>query len=517
MRYFNTSGPCDPEKHYTVLREALVAQGTQLAEQGRYFTIFAPRQSGKTTYFQLLLRTLREKNFTPIWISFEGVKTLDRDGFYRVLNDRLLLELREQEAAIDFLIESQIDLESLFKTLKDTIAPIVLVIDEFEDIPDAVLGEVMHIFRSLYHKKQHHGLHSLILVGVSTLAELILSSASPFNITDDIQVPYFTLAQVDELIQQYVAEAGQAFEPEVIAAIYENTAGQPGLVNGLCALLVTELATDRTAPVTIDHFYRAVQIFLRERFNKNISNVVQKAREKRELILRLLFLNEAIPFTVHDPDIGYLYAHGVVASRDGYVDIPVPLYSKALIDAFRPKVNGEMQYFVSIHETFQGYVTAQGINVKAILDQYRDYVRRRGFRAFQADNVKEAAGHYSLDAFLNFFVERLGGHTFVEVPSGQGRTDILILYKSWKYVIETKVFTDNYSFQQGKHQLAAYLTTEGLSEGYYVVFSNLHAEEDERYVAEEIAGKRIHTYIIRIRFTQPSRLPVPRTADEPEA
>lgn len=223
MRYFNTSGPCDPEKHYTVLREALVAQGTQWAEQGRYFTIFAPRQSGKTTYFQLLLRTLREKNFTPIWISFEGVKTLDRDGFYRVLNDRLLLELREQEAAIDFLIESQIDLESLFKTLKDTIAPIVLVIDEFEDIPDAVLGEVMHIFRSLYHKKQHHGLHSLILVGVSTLAELILSSASPFNITDDIQVPYFTLAQVNELIQQYVAEAGQAFEPEVIEAIHENT------------------------------------------------------------------------------------------------------------------------------------------------------------------------------------------------------------------------------------------------------------------------------------------------------
>ena len=45
MCYFNTSGPCDPAKHYTVLREALVAQGIALAEQGRYFTIFATRQS----------------------------------------------------------------------------------------------------------------------------------------------------------------------------------------------------------------------------------------------------------------------------------------------------------------------------------------------------------------------------------------------------------------------------------------------------------------------------------------
>ena len=54
MRFFNTSGACIPEEHYTVMRQSLVAQGLQLVAQGRFFTIFAPRQSGKTTYFQLL-------------------------------------------------------------------------------------------------------------------------------------------------------------------------------------------------------------------------------------------------------------------------------------------------------------------------------------------------------------------------------------------------------------------------------------------------------------------------------
>lgn len=514
MRYFNTSGPCDPAKHYTVLREALVAQGITLAEQGRYFTIFAPRQSGKTTYFQLLLRALAKRNFTPIWISFESFKTFDRVRFYEALTHLLQQEVRELGIQLDFEITDPLQLRQFFEAMQSVTAPVVLVLDEFEDLPDVVLPELMHLFRSLYHKKLFHGLHSLILVGVSTLSELILSSASPFNIADDIQTPYFTLAEVDGLVQQYVAESGQAFEPEVIAAIHEDTAGQPGLVNGLCGLLVTEIATDRTMPVTMAHFYRGVQIYLRERFNKNISNVVQKAREKRHLIMRLLFLNEAIPFTVHDPDIGYLYAHGVVASRDGYVDIPVPLYSKALIDAFRPKVNGEMQYFVSIRETFQGYITPQGINVKAILNHYRDYIRRRGFRAFQADHLKEAAGHYSLDAFLNFFVERIGGHTFTEVPSGRGRTDILIVYQSWKYIVETKVFTDNYDFQKGKRQLAEYLATEGLTEGYYVVFSNLHTDEDEGDFEEEILGKRIYTYILRIRFDPPSQLPPVKKVEE---
>ena len=38
MREFNTSGPCDPTQHYTVMREALVAEGRRLVEKGRYFT-----------------------------------------------------------------------------------------------------------------------------------------------------------------------------------------------------------------------------------------------------------------------------------------------------------------------------------------------------------------------------------------------------------------------------------------------------------------------------------------------
>lgn len=37
MREFNTSGPCDPAKHYTVMREALIAKGQALVDSGRFF------------------------------------------------------------------------------------------------------------------------------------------------------------------------------------------------------------------------------------------------------------------------------------------------------------------------------------------------------------------------------------------------------------------------------------------------------------------------------------------------
>lgn len=131
-------------------------------------------------------------------------------------------------------------------------------------------------------------------------------------------------------------------------------------------------------------------------------------------------------------------------------------------------------------------------------------MRRRGFRAFDTQHLKEGAWHYSLDGFINFFVEAWQGETFVEVPSGRGRTDILILFQQHKYIIETKVFVNHTRFQNGKVQLADHLESEKLTEGYYVVFSNKHTEQDTLDFDEEIQGKRIYTYIMRTDFERPS-------------
>jgi type II secretory pathway predicted ATPase ExeA len=508
MRFFNTSGACIPEEHYTVMRQSLVAQGLQLVAQGRFFTIFAPRQSGKTTYFQLLFRQLNRLDFTPVRLSFEGMRTLTRAKFYQVLGRRLQRGLSEQGIERNYHFVDQSDLQESLDKSHWGERRLVLVIDEFEEMPPEVLSELLHSLRDVYQYQEHYALHSLLLVGVSTLAELVVSSASPFNIVDQLQIPYFTFAEVQELIEQFVAESGQPFDEQVIKAIYDNTQGQPGLVNALCQHLVETVATDRSQPVTMAHFYVALKHFLTERFDKNILNVIRKAREKPELMFKLLFGQAALPFTVNDPDIAYLYANGVVANVDGYVQILVPLYSKALLTALRPLLNGESNEYVSAYDNFAEYVTADGLNLHAILTRYREYVQRRGFRAFDTEQLKEGAWHYSLDGFINFFVERIGGDTLVEVPSGRGRTDILILYKGRKYVIETKVFSDAWYFEHGKQQLSDYLASEGLSEGFYVVFTSRHRPEDPLYFDETVNGKRIRTYLIRTEFDAPSTRPL---------
>jgi len=383
MREFNTTGPCDPTQHYTVMREALIAKGLEKVRKGRYFTLFAPRQSGKTTYFQLLLEAVKEEGFTPIWISFEKLKTVTRKVFYQNVTHQLHQRLAKYP--VKKTITNQVDLVEFFEQRQNQ--SIVLVIDEFEGIPDSVLSEMMHAFRQMYHEKQYHALNSLILVGVSTLAELVTSSASPFNVADELKVSYFTFEEITQLIDQYVVESGQPFDPPVIKAIYDNTKGQPGLVCALAAHLIETVAFDKT--VTMDDFFATLNYFLKSKYDKNILNIVQKAKQKKAFMYRLLFGEEPIDFNIYTEDIAYLHAHGVIDNIEERAGILVPLYSKCIITAFRPISNGErMHYGFSANDTFDEYLNDDGLNIHALLNKYRQYVRRRGFKAFNTENLK---------------------------------------------------------------------------------------------------------------------------------
>lgn len=64
MCEFNTSGPNDPQYHYTIFRKDLVEAGKKLVYRKKYFTVWAPRQTGKSTWFRQLKDELEMKSLT---------------------------------------------------------------------------------------------------------------------------------------------------------------------------------------------------------------------------------------------------------------------------------------------------------------------------------------------------------------------------------------------------------------------------------------------------------------------
>jgi predicted AAA+ superfamily ATPase len=231
MRYFNTSGPNIVEKHYTLPRFDLIEEGSQKIHDERYFTIWAPRQTGKSTYFRLLADSLEKEGYSVAYVNFENFKDAPIASLLNMFHLCL-----NQFWHIDF---TAYGLEDTFTEItKITDTKLVLIIDEVEGINPQYFGNVLHSIRNAYHSRTTHALKSVILVGVSNIIGVVQDNASPFNVTDNLNIPYFTDEETLELLGQHEVETGQLFAPAVKAKISEITANQPGLVNGFAAKLI---------------------------------------------------------------------------------------------------------------------------------------------------------------------------------------------------------------------------------------------------------------------------------------
>ena len=142
--------------------------------------------------------------------------------------------------------------------------------------------------------------------------------------------------------------------------------------------------------------------------------------------------------------------------------------------------------------------------MEALLNNFQAFIARAGFRILQVpDTPQEYVGQYLLYAYLDHFVRIVGADMFLEVQTGRGRIDLLLLYNQRKYIVETKIWEGDRYYQAGKAQLAAYLKLEDVQEGYYVVFDHRQHPE-QRAETETIEGVKIRSYVIPVMQERPS-------------
>ncbi len=537
MRSFSTYGRVRPDQHYLVPRTAEIADFINRVKAGRYIVLFAPRQTGKTTFFRLALDTLtaEDPTYFPILLDFQIMRNAAPATFY----EQLTYIIREQveavfqrrearlsEALTQFLenttLTDHFSMRQFFKQLatllnsdSHTDTPVfkrvVLLIDEFDGIPQTVLSDFLYTLRQIYLSEEMQCPYSVGIVGVKSIAQLDYDrSVSPFNIQDEFRLPNFTPEQVQELFQQYTDEVGQALAPEVLASIHKQTAGQPFLVNRLAQILTTELEVPRTQGLTMAHFTKAYHQLLEEN-NTNLTHLITNIRRDRRferLLMRMTAFEEGVRFNLRDERISELFTYGVIAKGDdGFCEILNPVYLYCILQTFKPLINGlEHQYLPEDTDTgFHGYLTETGhIDMASLLDNFRDFIGRAGFQILQVpDTPRESVGRYLLLAYLDQFVGVVGGMIHVEVQTGRGRLDLLITHNQRKYIVETKIWRGRSAYASGKQQLAAYLKLEAATEGYYVVFDHRAAPEP-RVETETIQGVTIRSYVIPVVQEQPS-------------
>ena len=161
MRYFNTSGPNRPHEHYTPMRPVLVAAGIKKVERERYFTIWAPRQTGKSTYFRLLAEVLKTMDYIVVHVNVEG-KIGSTEA---VLCEYICEDIYKQT---DIRLYST-DVNHLLKEISQFPKKSVFIIDEIEQVNPEMFNLFLHTIRAYYHNRNQHNLKSVVLVGVANI------------------------------------------------------------------------------------------------------------------------------------------------------------------------------------------------------------------------------------------------------------------------------------------------------------------------------------------------------------
>ena len=528
-RYFETQGPVDAAVNYVVSRHSERADFIQRVKRGRYIVMFAPRQTGKTTFFRWALAELAAEDATyfPIQFNFDVYEGRPAARFY----PHFAKKLREAIEGVfyargialpsplaqflaDATIADQVDMLDFFETLGRHLTDyrVVLLIDEFDGIPPEAVTGFLHALRHIYIS----GIaarcpYSVGIVGVKNVIQLNQSQTiSPFNIQEEFHLPSFTLEQVQELFGQYTAEVGQPFEPEVLATLQRQTGGQPFLVNRLAQLLTQEMEIPKDITISLEHF-AAAQATLLEEDNVNFTHLTTNARRNprfESILMKIATSEQGLSFNPDDAVMRDLATYGVIKrGADRKCEIVNPMYQYRVMRAFQPAINGlEGDYFpANTRAGYQDYLTADGeIALAPLLDNFRDFIRRAGFRLLQVPQLpRESVGQHLLAAYLDDFVKAVGGFLYLEVPTGRGRIDMIILHNRRKYIVETKIWGGAGHYEAGKKQLVAYLTLEDAAEGYYLVFDH-RQQPQPRVETEQIEGRTLRSYVIPIIQERPS-------------
>jgi hypothetical protein len=548
MRTFHSYGPVNPKKHYYVPRTKLVNHCTQslvgdLDDSGHFFTIWGARQSGKTWLYRQSLESIKKHygdKFIVGEISMQKTVIEENDNptqtFFEIFSGMLKSAFPIQTSqnisffhrflrTVKMLPEPDWDNIKSWNNWIDIFSknsgifpkPLILVIDEFDKLPQKIISNIVSLLREMYLNKDRYMLHGLALVGVRAVLGVESKSGSPFNIQRSLHINNLFFDEVQSMFDQYQEESKQTIDPLVVQKIYEKTQGHPGLVGWFGELLTQKYNQSLHQPIGINQWHSTYLSACSIEHNNTVLNMITKARNEYKSDVIDLFTNANIPFSFDFDGCNYMYMHGIIAyekltdhNKNSYVCrfsspfIQIRLYN-ALVGELKKTQKNSILALTPL-DTLDDIIIGSGLNTVALLDRYKDYLTRlkeSGYNPWKNQprrkdyHLTEAVGHFHLYHWLQM---ALGIKSTIspEFPTGNGKVDLHIEYQEKKGIIEVKSFTNANDAIHARHQAAKYAKQTGYPDVTLAMFAPFTDEDilNQLSVKETIDGINVTVVVI---------------------
>ena len=481
-----------------------------LIDRKRYFVLHAPRQTGKTTCLLALMDYLNKgKQYTCLYVNIEAAQAMrgkvDKamaivvdaiaDAAELYLGDASLLSristLKEQYAG-GYLVKALLSTWS-----RDKGKPIVLLLDEVDSLVGDALIALLRQLRSGYSQRPEAFPQAVTLCGVrdvrdyriQSTQEGIITGGSAFNIkAESLRLGNLTRAEIAILYAQHTEATGQVFELEGIDYVFEQTRGQPWLVNALgYQACFRKENTERSQAITLEAMVSAREQLIHRR-DTHLDQLTDKLKEPRiqRVISRLLTGEESSQALPEEDDLQYAEDLGLIARRP-QLSIANPIYREIIPRALSWVVE---EYIV---QKSKWYMAGDSrLQVSKLLKAFEDFYRENAAIWLDHFAYREAAPQLLLQAFLQRIVNS-GGRIDREYGLGRRRTDLLLQWPLdkeqgfygpvQKVVIEVKLLHKSLeqTIATGVPQTGDYMQRCSAEEGYLIIFARDRSKALDQY------------------------------------
>ncbi len=495
VRFFNTAGPCIDGRHYMLPPIDRLPDALELIDEGMYFVVHAPRQTGKTTTLMALAKKLTASGqYAGLYLSCESAEAVGDDygaaqkaildSIRREAEDELPAALRPPQPWPD-VHDSSLLSNGLRAWTHACPRPLVLFFDEIDAVRGQSLIAVLRQLRSMYRKRPDNAPWSVVLCGLRDVRDYKaagggdiarLGSASPFNIkVESMRLGDFSADEIAALYRQHTADTGQPFTDDALAHAFALTRGQPWLVNALAREITRKMKILAPAAITAQHMDTAKERLILARAT-HLDSLVARLQEDRvrRIIEPVMAGNATLAGDSYNDDVAYVRDLGLIAQARP-LQVANPIYREVIARVLASMVEDVITVAPA------RFIAADGrIDMNLVLQAFADFWRQNGGALVGSLPYHEVAPQLVLMAWLQSIVNGTG---FIdrEYGIGRGRIDLCL---RWPYVgpegdplwqreaIELKVWRDKERDppDDGLSQLDGYLDGLGLQHGILIIF-----------------------------------------------
>ena len=508
MKRFNTTGLCNPKKHYMVDISEKIEKIKVLIENEEYFVINRPRQYGKTTTLTALEKSLSGE-YLVISISFEGIGDV-------IFNDEKLFcqtFLKNSAKAIRIIDKDNsnkllgycgkvTNLDELSDYLNEFIEEcnkeVILIIDEVDKSSNNQLFlNFLGMLRNNYLDREKGKVvtfKSVILAGVYDIKNLKLKlrpdEEKKYNSPWNIAVPFnidmsLSKTGIKNMLEEYKKDKSLELDLEkTVDFIYFYTSGYPFLVSRICQIIDEDLG----AFWNEENMIKAIKLLLNEQntlFDDLIKNI-ENNKHLKDYVLDIIMNGARNTFNIFNPTINIGVMFGYFKNEENMVAISNRIFSQVLYNYFSSLL--ENNDTMKKYNFKSDFICGNGLNVEKILIRFQQFMKEE--YSSKNENFLEKHGRMLFLSFLTPIINGIG-FAFKEVQiSEEKRLDVVITYNSNKYIIELKVWHGEEYHEKGLKQLVDYLNINNQNKGYLLVFN---FNKNKEYKKEEVIveGKEI--------------------------